>query len=407
MRKILLSFLLLFLAITTQAQNFGEFIVNSHIDSVDMQILYDNCDSLGITPVFHYFYSDDTLQNVYSEVRRRHVSQGFLPGGMINGTPIMENSLYDIDKWIPLLKPLDSYTVEFDVQSNMEYLNPQDAVLNFNLINLQNLNVGDIIHMALVEDIGDKKNVQVKMNSELGTVYNDQKTINLSIIWPKNAILDNCNVVIWVELKDKTVLFSKEVPVENEYVNQEPVIGFNLTSNGKDSPTTLNWFFIDLTSSTDYEDNINDEVLKARIKWEDFTNWTEIKPVTETFSYRFRNAGTYNPIIELIDSDGAIISDTTETLIINWMTGIDNMYLNTGINIYPNPTTDILNIKSENLIKSIKVMDMTGKILLVNEQINNILFELETTSLQSGIYFINVIHTDKNLKDSTIRFIVK
>lgn len=70
-----------------------------------------------------------------------------------------------------------------------------------------------------------------------------------------------------------------------------------------------------------------------------------------------------------------------------------------GVTIYPNPTTDILNIKSESKINNVTVVDMTGRnidVKLENNQVN-------VQALPVGSYLINIetkdgITTEKFIK---------
>lgn len=72
------------------------------------------------------------------------------------------------------------------------------------------------------------------------------------------------------------------------------------------------------------------------------------------------------------------------------------------LSIYPNPTTDYLNIKSDLKIKEIQISDINGRI------INNLDFQdhkINLTSLQIGIYFAKI--TDENGKITTKKIIKK
>ena len=59
-----------------------------------------------------------------------------------------------------------------------------------------------------------------------------------------------------------------------------------------------------------------------------------------------------------------------------------------NVSIYPNPTKDILNIKTTDVIRSIKLIDSLGRIIL--EGASNI---LDISSVKKGIYFLHVTNT--------------
>lgn len=68
-------------------------------------------------------------------------------------------------------------------------------------------------------------------------------------------------------------------------------------------------------------------------------------------------------------------------------TGVDEVS-NTNFTVYPNPTTDFLNLKGDN-IESIKVFDMSGKLVL-SDTYNTTNVKLDVTSLVNGYYTILV-----------------
>ena len=88
-------------------------------------------------------------------------------------------------------------------------------------------------------------------------------------------------------------------------------------------------------------------------------------------------------------------------------TNVENYDLkNYGISIYPNPTTNIINLSvsnSKEIIKAFKISDVNGKTILerTNIQQNEI---IDLSFVKSGIYFINIqtakeIFTTKILKE--------
>ena len=69
-------------------------------------------------------------------------------------------------------------------------------------------------------------------------------------------------------------------------------------------------------------------------------------------------------------------------------TGFKELCANTLI-IYPNPATDRINIKSEVFISSIRIYEFTGK-EVVNERVNNMYYQVNTSKLESGIYLLMI-----------------
>ncbi|WP_300668785.1 T9SS type A sorting domain-containing protein [Soonwooa sp.] len=70
-------------------------------------------------------------------------------------------------------------------------------------------------------------------------------------------------------------------------------------------------------------------------------------------------------------------------------------------NIYPNPTSDVININSKEKIKTIEIYDATGKIMISTINSNN---QVDVRKLINGIYYIR-ISTDNN--NFTSKFIKK
>lgn len=84
-----------------------------------------------------------------------------------------------------------------------------------------------------------------------------------------------------------------------------------------------------------------------------------------------------------------------------WHGGIDNFRLETdalgvtdnlvdGFTMYPNPTTNYLNISANNTIEQIAIFDIIGRNVF-NEAINLRTSEVNISELTTGIYFIQVV----------------
>jgi len=75
------------------------------------------------------------------------------------------------------------------------------------------------------------------------------------------------------------------------------------------------------------------------------------------------------------------------------------------INIYPNPSSSIINIKANNIIKTIELYSITGELINNINTINSKEYKINTASLSSGIYFIRFIVLDE--KDKVYKLIVE
>ena len=60
------------------------------------------------------------------------------------------------------------------------------------------------------------------------------------------------------------------------------------------------------------------------------------------------------------------------------------------INAYPNPTTDKIVIENTNNFSSVRIFDITGKLLKENVNIDNVRVEIDFSLFENGIYIVNV-----------------
>lgn len=85
-----------------------------------------------------------------------------------------------------------------------------------------------------------------------------------------------------------------------------------------------------------------------------------------------------------------------------WCTGgLDE--LSGEVLVYPNPVTDIVNIKSESPITNIRVLNLQGQVLLERDNHSEDEVEIDLTGFGTGIYMLKVQHT-KNKYSSTKLF---
>lgn len=85
----------------------------------------------------------------------------------------------------------------------------------------------------------------------------------------------------------------------------------------------------------------------------------------------------------------------------NCVLGIDHVEtINSTIQVYPNPTNAVLNVKLDDFNKNgnIEVYDMIGKQVLPAQKINGNTLELNVSTLAKGIYFLKV-HHDKGVNE--------
>jgi len=76
-----------------------------------------------------------------------------------------------------------------------------------------------------------------------------------------------------------------------------------------------------------------------------------------------------------------------------------------GLQVYPNPANDIVNVTAENNIQNISIVDLTGKevIALNNIALNNTTVNI--SNLDKGVYLMNIV--DENDARQTLKLVVK
>jgi len=68
--------------------------------------------------------------------------------------------------------------------------------------------------------------------------------------------------------------------------------------------------------------------------------------------------------------------------------------------IYPNPTTDILNLKSNNLIKTCSIEDLCGQTIFTKENLHEDNIQVNVLNLKSGTYLIKIKYDNEETSNS-------
>ncbi|MCD4745265.1 MAG: T9SS type A sorting domain-containing protein [Bacteroidales bacterium] len=73
------------------------------------------------------------------------------------------------------------------------------------------------------------------------------------------------------------------------------------------------------------------------------------------------------------------------------ITGIEELNNITTV-IYPNPTTELVNIESTMKMEEVKVFNSIGKIVFENNEVNNKFFSINLISYKQGVYYIQILN---------------
>jgi hypothetical protein len=81
-----------------------------------------------------------------------------------------------------------------------------------------------------------------------------------------------------------------------------------------------------------------------------------------------------------------------------------NQFNSSSLNIYPNPTTDILNIssKSNSNLQSLEVLDLNGRVIK-SQRVNGISSELSIAEFSAGVYLLKVISDEGSITQKIIK----
>lgn len=115
------------------------------------------------------------------------------------------------------------------------------------------------------------------------------------------------------------------------------------------------------------------------------TTWTQY-----TATYTPAASGThYFSFHHFTPGNATSVSLGLDTFNISGVLSTEEVKLDNTLTIYPNPVSEILNIKTDGKIKEISVYDMSGRKMKAN-LINN---QIDVRNLQSGTYMIEIITT--------------
>ncbi|MCB0822696.1 MAG: T9SS type A sorting domain-containing protein [Bacteroidales bacterium] len=141
-------------------------------------------------------------------------------------------------------------------------------------------------------------------------------------------------------------------PIENISASAKELQGYNVYRDGS---------LLDYTTETEYTDNI--DVL-----------------------------GLYEYYVTAVYDEGESIPSNTWT--VDVVTGVDEL-LEVATTVFPNPASDVVNVKSEFKINTISVYNYSGQMISF-EIVNDKTYRINTSELNQGIYFLQ-INTDEGM----------
>ena len=124
-------------------------------------------------------------------------------------------------------------------------------------------------------------------------------------------------------------------------------------------------------------------------------------PTIPTASVEVAN-GTHTWFVKALAGGDEISSTSTFSFVMNAQLAVVSPNADNSLLIFPNPSKDIFNIKSENNISEIKIVDIAGKNILA-KNIADREFAINLSAFQTGIYFLLI----KNEKAVFVKKLIK
>ena len=73
-----------------------------------------------------------------------------------------------------------------------------------------------------------------------------------------------------------------------------------------------------------------------------------------------------------------------------------------GVLVYPNPVNDVLNITSEDLIQSVRILTLSGTVVKTFN-VNQSTFQTKVPELSSGVYMLEITLENLGVQTTIIR----
>ncbi|MBF6642363.1 T9SS type A sorting domain-containing protein [Flavobacterium sp. J49] len=136
-----------------------------------------------------------------------------------------------------------------------------------------------------------------------------------------------------------------------------------------------------------------------------FVNSSDAAYTTHTATYTAPAAGVYYFGIHNNSAPGTTQTFLFLDTIVLGTNLANNDYLANSFNVFPNPTSDVINVTSNegNVITSLSIVDINGRIVKSLEATNNTLNQINVSDLNSGVYFININSVDGKVSKKFIK----
>ena len=121
----------------------------------------------------------------------------------------------------------------------------------------------------------------------------------------------------------------------------------------------------------------------------------------QNMTHTYALAGTYT--VSLIVSSGGCADTISKSIIITKGSAGINSIAEDAVNVYPNPTGDLVHVSHLPIGAVMSVYDLTGKIMLEEDKCMKEAMVLDISSLSEGIYMLRISGQDFNLNRKIIK----
>ena len=163
----------------------------------------------------------------------------------------------------------------------------------------------------------------------------------------------------------------------------------------------------------DFEANIFAGETPLRVEFESSVNYG--KPISwswdfdgdniedsneETPTFTYYEPGTYTVSLNVFDAYGNMPKTKTDYIVVSNPTSLNDVYWG-DITVYPNPTSNELNIASDKFYQ-VEILDVSGMVLF-KEAILSKTFTIELNDLPHGLYFVRLVNGDESIIKKIIK----
>jgi hypothetical protein len=121
--------------------------------------------------------------------------------------------------------------------------------------------------------------------------------------------------------------------------------------------------------------------------------WLPFNPDTKTFSGALDSIGTFIIKVTATDTANAFVSSTFTLNVVGDLTHIINPAFDDDIQVYPNPTRDLINISFGSMqykTALVKITDISGKLISSDTYNNLSTATIDVSGNPKGIYWLNL-----------------